>query len=64
MKKRYISKVEMAKDLSDKLSISLQDAKSRLSRKPKPLIEIQSIEIDGEIHELKFYLTPVKFLKL
>ncbi len=62
MKKRYILKAAMAKDLSEKLKISLQDAKSRLSRNPKPIKENQSIEIEGELHELEFYLTPGKFL--
>jgi hypothetical protein len=62
MKKRYITKSQMAQDLSEVLKISFEDAKSRLSRNPKPITEFQLIEIEGETHDLKFYLTPLKYL--
>ena len=58
MKKRYITKEAMAIDLSKKLGVSFETAKSQLSRKPLPLIEFQEIEIEGEVHSIKFHLTP------
>jgi len=65
MKKRYTSKSakenSMASDLSNALNISFADAKSRIARL-KLNEELREIQIDGEIHNIKFYITPEKWL--
>lgn len=63
MKKMYIKKINMAEDLSRKLGISLADAKSRLSRDPKPKKETHTVNIDYQEYSIPFYLTPLKYLK-
>jgi len=61
MKKRYLTKSNMARAMSKYLSISLQDAKSRISRE-KPTSEKRTFEIEGEQIEIIFWLTPERFL--
>lgn len=61
MKKTYLSKSDMARALSLHLSITLQDAKSRISRE-KPESEKRTFEIEGEQIEIQFWLTPEKYL--
>jgi len=61
MKKRYLTKTNMARALSEALAISLQDAKSRISRE-KPKSEKQTFEIEGERIEIVFWLTPERFI--
>lgn len=51
----------MARALSKSLAISLQDAKSRISRE-KPQSEKRNFEIEGEQIEITFWLTPERFL--
>lgn len=61
MKKRYLTKSNMARALSLHLSITLQDAKSRISRE-KPISEKRIFEIEKEQIEIQFWLTPEKYL--
>jgi len=62
MKKRYFQKQLMGQDLSEKLGISLQDALSRISRQ-KPETDFHEVDVDGEKHNIRFYLTPAKWLE-
>jgi hypothetical protein len=63
MKKRYLTKSDMARDISVHFSISLQDAKSRLSRENPPLtLECRQFQIEGEKIKITFWLTPDKYL--
>ena len=60
MKKRYLTKSNMARALSKALAITLQDAKSRISRE-KPQSEKRTFDIEGEQIEIVFWLTPERF---
>ena len=62
MKKYYITKTAMAKDIAAKINLGLQDIKSRLSRSDKPEIVYLDIQVEGEMQSIKFYKTPDKFL--
>ena len=58
MKKGYQTKTAMAKDLAEKLGIPVITARSQLSRELKVEVEYHEFEIEGETHEIKFYVTP------
>jgi hypothetical protein len=62
MKRHYMSKTAMAKDIVEKTGLNLKDVQSRLSRSNIPKTVYLVVLVDGERMSLRFYETPSKFL--
>ena len=62
MKRHYMSKTAMAKDIVEKTGLNLKDVQSRLSRSNIPETVYLVVLVDGERMSLRFYATPSKFL--